>query len=409
VSTSADGTIRLWDIESGKEVRRFEGNKNPCAAVFSPDGARLISADWDADFLVRLWDIDSGKELHRFAGHLDHLHLHSVTFSPDGRLVASGSFDRTLRLWDVDKALSGVPGGPQVHPFSGHLSQVSGVAFSPDGRMLATGSSDRTVKLWDTATGRELRTLSGHQREVRAVAFSPDNQLLASACADGTVKVWDVGTGKELFTIAGHGGEVSTVAFSPDGKSLATGSHDATAKLWAITRAGASELISFEGHESGLWTVAFSPDGKTLATGSHDQGRVRLWDVGTSRRTILEGPIDHVVCVKYDAEGRQLALASYHGAVRFWDARTGEERITFQAHEGNSVPSLALSPDGRLLVSAGRDGSVFLSDPISGAKLREWEFPWPVMSAAFARDGRHLVLGLGNGTAYIFRLNSRSE
>ncbi|MCS6807020.1 MAG: right-handed parallel beta-helix repeat-containing protein [Blastocatellia bacterium] len=208
------------------------------------------------------------------SGHTDW--VNSVAFSPGTKLLASGSGDQTIRVWDVGT-------GNLVRTLSGHTAWVSSIAFSPDGKVLASGSGsgflDGTVRLWDAATGALVRTLSGHTGGVSSVAFSPDGKLLASGSwyGDQTVRVWDVATGALVRTLSGHTGGVSSVAFSPDGKLLALGSDDQTVRLWDV---GTGNLVrTLSGHTNLVRSVAFSRDGKLLASGSADR-TVKLWNVG---------------------------------------------------------------------------------------------------------------------------------
>ncbi len=164
-----------------------------------------------------------------------------------------------------------------------HNDTVYSVAFSPDGKRLATGSFDSTVKLWDAATGQETLTLKGHVNGVCSVAFSADGKRLATGSFDRTVKLWDAAIGQEMLTLKGHDNSVPSVAFSPDGKWLATGSHDRTVKLWDA--ATGQELLTLKGHSDIVWSVAFSPDGRWLATGSND-GTVKLWDAATEQEVL---------------------------------------------------------------------------------------------------------------------------
>jgi len=207
------------------------------SVAFSPDGKLLASGSWK---VIKLWEVATGREVRTLTGHTDW--VRSVAFSPDGRLLASGSCGQPLtqspwcaqgeiKLWDVAS-------GSLVRTLSGHTWWVLSVAFSPDGRLLASGSWDGwdgTIKLWEVATGREVRTLSGHERGVRSVAFSPDGRLLASGSEDDTIKLWEVATGREVRTLSGHERDVRSVAFSPDGRLLASGSGDKTIKLWDIS------------------------------------------------------------------------------------------------------------------------------------------------------------------------------
>jgi len=157
-----------------------------------------------------------------------------------------------------------------------HSSSVRSVSFSPDGKTLASGNDDKTIKLWDITTGKEIRTLQGHSSWVWSVSFSPDGKTLASGSGDKTIKLWDITTGREILTLKGHSSSVLSVSFSPDGKTLASGSGDKTIKLWDITTG--REILTLQGHSSWVWSVSFSPDGKTLASGSGDK-TVILWDV----------------------------------------------------------------------------------------------------------------------------------
>jgi hypothetical protein len=192
--------IYLYDAETLAEIRFIETDAWVLSVAFSPDGRLLASGSGDQT--VKLWDVETGQEVRTLSGHTDN--VLSVAFSPDGRLLASGSDDQTMKLWDVET-------GQEVRTLSGHTGRVWSVAFSPDGRLLASGSDDQTVKLWDVATGQEVRTLSGHTSGVVSVAFSPDGRLLASGSWDGTVKLWDVGVATKDFssppevrTLRGH-------------------------------------------------------------------------------------------------------------------------------------------------------------------------------------------------------------
>jgi WD40 repeat protein len=297
-----------------------------------------------------------------------------------------------------------------VCTLSGHRHYVFSVAFSPDGKLLASGSWDGTIKLWDTATGRELRTLSGYTGYVRSVAFSPDGKILASGSDDNTIKLWDVATWTELRTLSGHTGGVGSVAFSPDGRILASGSYDKTIKLWDV--ATGTELRTLSGHTSGVESVAFSPDGKVLASGTCgkwepyyyggylcDQGEIKLWDVakGTEIRT-LSGHTRtsfsaKVNSVAFSPDGKILASGSDDDTIKLWDVATGREIRTLSGHTWY-VESVAFSPDGRILASGSWDETVKLWDVATGKELRTLSgHTWPVSSVAFSPDGKILASG----------------
>jgi hypothetical protein len=279
----------------------------------------------------------------------------SVAFSPDGRLLASGGGDKTVRLWDPAT-------GEHQRALVGHTSQVQALAFSPDGRLLASGSWDHTVRLWDLATGEHQRTRrirKGHANYVTAVAFSPDGRLLASSSWDKTVRLWDPATLEYRRTLTGHTDYVHAVAFSSDGRLLASGSDDKTVRLWDPATLDYRRTLT--GHTRQVLAVAFSPDGRLLASSSWDK-TVRLWDPGTGEhRRTLTGHTSYILAVAFSPDGRLLASGSDDKTVRLWDPATGEHQRTLTGHTG-PVRAVAFSPDGRLLASGGHDNTVRLWD-----------------------------------------------
>jgi RNA polymerase sigma factor (sigma-70 family) len=284
VTGSQDGSVSLWDVSSGKEVRRFRPGGEVFSVAFSPDG-KVLAAGGGARGKageVRLWDAASGKET-ALREHDDL--VVSVAFAPDGRVLATGGRDGAVTLWDVGQFRRRAGS-------RGKATAIYSVAFSPDGKRLASaggeeflgeGNRDGDLGLWDVATGKALATIGGHAGTVTSVAFSPDGKTLASGGFDRTVRVWDVATGREMFLFKGHTGVVRCVAISPDGKSVASGGFDGSVKVWDL--ATGRELASLKGPAGGVMSVAFSPDGRVLAAGGGTPGKpglVILWNVASA-------------------------------------------------------------------------------------------------------------------------------
>jgi WD40 repeat protein len=279
-------------------------------------------------------------------GHSDS--VYGVAFSTDGMLLATGSLDGMVRIWD--------PGtGDHVRAFTGHTSAVYSVAFSPDGSLLTSASGDGTVRIWDPATGDLVRALTGHTTAVYGVAFSPDGSQLATGCLDGTVQIWDPATGDHVRALIVHTERVNGVAFSPDGTLLATVGGDMTARIWDLP--GSGQLHTLAGHTAAVHGVAFSPDGSMLATASHDK-TARIWDPATGGPLhVLIGHTERVNGVAFSRDGTLLATAGGDKTARIWDPTTGDQLHTLRRHTAG-VYGVAFSSDGTLLATAGGDTTI---------------------------------------------------
>ena len=297
----------------------------------------------------------------------------SVSFSPDGRTLASGSWDGMVKLWDVATRQN-------IATLDEHTGVVNSVSFSMDGT-LASGSHDNTVKLWDVATRQNIATLDEHTGAVLSVSFSTNGEILASGSWDGTVKLWDVATRQNIATLDEHTGAVSSVLFSMDG-TLASGSWDRTVKLWDV--ATRQNIATLDEHTGAVSSVSFSMDG-TLASGSWD-GTIELWDVATRQNIATLPHGDEVLSVSFSTDGRTLASGAYDGTVKLWDVTT---RINF-ATLWHTSPVSSVSFLGTILASATDAGTVELWDSSGWRQARleamaEVNIPDPNLRAAIEK------------------------
>ena len=323
----------------------------------------------------------------------------SVAFSPDGQTLASGSVDKSIRLWDVKN-------GEQKALLNGHSGHVTSVAFSPDSETLVSASGDKTIKLWATKGGRTEAIFRGHSDAVTSVAISGDGETLASASRDETVKLWDVNVGQEIASLTGHSGGVVGVTFSPDGKYLASASVDKTVRLWDVLRRSSNAV--FEGHSDVVNSVAFSPDGETLASGSRDKS-IRLWDVKSGeQKATLSGHSSSVSSVAFSPDGETLSSGSYDGTVKLWETNSAELRATFNVFAG-AVTSVAFSPNGESLVTASSN-AITLWKVENGELAETYKgHEGSVFSVIFSPDGQTVASSSSDNSVKLWNVRSGRE
>jgi len=384
-SAGMDRSVRIWNQKGENKYTLPDAHSNTVFSVAFDPAGRLVSAS--ADGSAKVWDPFSGHQLLNLSGHSQP--VEAVAVSPDGSFVATASWDRTVRIWDIE----------------GHRGLITDVAFSPDGKFLATASRDKTVKLWDAATLREIQTLPGLDDEVTGVVFNHDGNLIAAASGK-TARIWDVAARKWFVQMPLHTA-VNVIAFNPHTSELALGSDGGSVILYE-PKVGAHPRMLGRHEKYGVSALAFSPDGKWAASAAGEEP-IFLWDTGSSSgspRCKLSGDNEYVDTVAFSPDGKTLATGSLGGRVRLWDVPKCAALMSLPGHR-NAVVEVAFSPDGRSLVSGSWDGTVRLWDRFTGKERTEFELDTAVDSVAFSPYGTRLGIAAHDVVPQIYDVNAK--
>lgn len=368
--------------ESPEALRKLKGHRDGVlAAALTPDGVTAISGS--ADGTVRVWDVASGRCVRTLSGHMGR--VNAVAVAPDGRVLLSASDDRTLRVWDLAT-------GAHVRTLAGHEHRVNAVWVLVDAKAAVSASDDWTLKVWNLETGEAIHTLAGHEGAVTAVAVTPDGQRAVSASWDRTVRVWDLVGGYEVRTLRGHDDGVLSVCVHADGSHALSGAWDGTVCAWELGGEASSRRL--KDHGEAVWALAA---GAGRAVAGLDDGTIEMWDLASEARVgILAGHGEPVYGIAMSADGRTAVSASDDETLIVWDVVSDVSQRVRRGH-GHEVRHVALSPDGRRAVSSSHSEIVKGWDIATGEELWEREVEKEV--TALTIPNGDTVLVVRHGTA----------
>ena len=395
--------LRDWEWQrlnliSDRSERTLRGHDGWIMSVaLSPDGTRIASGSYDKT--IKIWDFASGRELRTLRGHEGE--VGPVAFSPGGNRVISGSMDKTIRVWDVKT-------GDELMKLIGHGTEVQSVGFSHDGKRILSDIGGRTIKVWNVANGDERIELKGNKAKILTAVFSPDDKLIVSGSKDGLVKVWNASTGRQIMTLRGHQDDVSSVMFSPNGARIVSGSWDSTVKIWDASNG--NELKKLEGHKDRVYEVAFSPDGRRIISASRDKA-VKSWDATNGTvLTTLYGHVDQVLSVAFSPVGNQIISGGLDKTIKVWDLDTDRERIRL-ADKGRVF---GFSPEGERIVVSGENAIIKVLDVGTGTELmslrgHDHDKSSVILGASFSPDGKRIISSAMDKTSKVWDADTGAE
>ena len=393
ITTSADGTARVWNAASGQQVAQLGGHAAVNSAAFSPDGQRILTAG--RDNIARVWNAAGGQQMATLKGHIDQ--VNSAAFSPDGQRIVTTSDDKTARIWNAAS-------GKEMRKLEGRFRNDS-AAFSPDGQRILTAGFDNTARVWNAASGQQVATLKGHKELVTSAAFSPDGQRVVTASVDKTARIWNAASGQQVAKLDGHTDQVTSVAFSPDGQRVVTASADGTARIW--NAASGQQVAKLDGHTDQVTSVAFSPDGQRIVTASADK-TARIWNAASGQPVeTLEGHTDEVNSAAFSPDGQRVVTASVDKTARIWNAAASGRQVAKLDGHTDQVPSTAFSPDGQRIVTTSDDGTARIWNAASGQQVAKLDgHTEEVRQRCVLPDGQRIVTASADKTARVWNAAS---
>jgi len=438
VTFRANGSVHLLDLNTGKDKLVFKElvDFETQNLSFDLDPENLLLAIGDGFANITVIDVVTGKTKHSFEGHESSILY--LSFSPDGRTLASVGSADNIRLWDLETA--------EPKKIVEHSVFNRDITFSPDGSLFASTIA-AYIRVWDVNTGKQRQLLKGHTASILNISFSSDLRTVASASMDGTVRIWDVNTGRQLHAFDNHFGNYTSFAMSTDGKTVVAPTSIRIVTTWDISSGKlvktfnkdkyygsrdtafnptndiiamvtddntisllnpeTGELIKLlTGHKNYITSLAFSTDGKTIVSGSADK-TVRLWDTETfEEKRVLQGHEHVVLSVAFSPDGNTVASTSNDKTVRLWNAETGDIKNVLNGHE-KAVWDVTFSPDGTIIASAANTDEIYLWDPATGGHIRTVYVELPGASCVdFSPDSKVLATGNLSGAIQLFDVNT---
>jgi WD40 repeat protein len=398
--------VRNLNKDETREEYSLIGHTDVVIIVaFSPNGRHLASGSIDKT--IKMWNLVEKKNEYSLIGHKDT--VRSIAFSPDGNYLASSSIDKTVRIWNLQKRL-------EEYSFIDHKDEVSSVSFSPDGKYLASGSLDKTIRIWNLTERSEEYLLTDNTSQVLCVVFSPDGNFLAYGSKSQTVRVWNLAEKQQQHSFNGHNDEVLSVKYSPDGNYLASASKDKTIKIWNLQEN--QEEYSLIGHNFQVLSIGFSPNGKYLASCSYDK-TIKIWNLEERlEEYALTGHTDAVRSLEFSPDGNYLASGSQDKTIKIWNL--AEKQEDYSPIDNSYEPlSIAFSPDGRYLASGSKGKTI--GKGLRQKTIRIWnliekreEYSLAghnntVSCVKFSPDGRYLASASHDRTIKFWNLEKNQE
>ncbi len=386
-SASVDQTVKIWR-EDGTPVTTLQGHTAVVRAVaFSPNGELLVSGGDDGQMI--LWKKTDSKQIYHFWRKIPahQSGIWGLAVSQDGQTIASASFDKTVKLWQMD--------GTLLNTLQGYAAGFWGVAFSPDGQIVAATNVDRTVKIWKKVgnswnKAKFWQLLRGHQGWVAGIAFSPDGRTLVTSSEDKTVKLWrknNVNEQYSLFkTLTGHSAAIWGVSMSPDGQTLASASLDKTIKLWNIE---GTELRTLSGHPTSVWDVTFSADGRFIVSGGAEN-EVKLWQAENPFQKTVIAHQTGIWSVEISADSEMIATVSHEKGVKLWD-RSGQLQRVFLSQQA-TISGVSFSQNDSLIAFADEGNHLYVNK-LDGTPIETLKEPNPsLFTTAFSPNGQTFAI-----------------